>query len=148
MKFSLKSEYAILALLDMAINVDGGPIHVRAIAARRSIPVKFLEQVMSALKKAGLVESIRGAQGGYILARNPDQISLVDIIEAIEGPIAPIDCVVEGRDYRCKYMAGSCAVKDVWEDVKLAIKDVLSKSTIADLCTKSREYESALMYHI
>ena len=148
MKFSLKSEYAILALLDMGLNADKGPVHVRAIANRRSIPVKFLEQVMSSLKKAGLVESIRGAQGGYVLSRPPHQITLADIVEAIEGPIAPMDCVGEGKEYRCKYITGGCALKDVWEDVKKAIKDVLKRTTIADLCIKSREYETALMYHI
>jgi len=147
MKFSLKSEYAILALMDMGLNAEKGPVHVRAIAARRSIPLKFLEQVMSSLKKAGLVESIRGAQGGFMLARAPHEITLVEIVEAIEGPIALMDCVGEGK-YRCKYITGGCALKDVWEDVKGAIKEVLRGKTVADLCAKSKEYESALMYHI
>ena len=147
MRFSVKSEYAITALLDMATHTDKWPVHVRAIASRQAIPVRFLEQVMASLKKAGIVESIRGAQGGYVLSRDPHAINVAQIVEAIEGPITPMDCTAEAAEYRCLQMKG-CVVKEVWEDVKRAIIDVLNKATIEDMCRKKGEKENAVMYHI
>lgn len=147
MRFSLKSDYAIIALLDMALNADKGPVHVRSIALRRSIPLKFLEQVMSALKKAGLVESFRGAQGGYILARNPEKISLAQVVEAIEGPIAPMDCTIDSNEYRCRYIS-VCVLREVWKEVKQSIDNVLKKISLADICKKAKEQELTVMYHI
>src|SRR3972149_3919832 len=147
MRFSVKSEYAITAVLDMALNTDKGPAHVRAIARRQAIPVRFLEQVMASLKKAGLVESIRGAQGGYILSRDPKTINIAQIVEAIEGPITPMDCTAGLIDYRC-FQINGCVVKDVWEDVRKAITGVLSKVSIHEMCKRKREKEKPVMYHI
>ncbi|MBI5756060.1 MAG: Rrf2 family transcriptional regulator [Nitrospirae bacterium] len=147
MRFSVKSEYAVTALLDMAIHADRGPIHVRSIASRQAIPVRFLEQVMASLKKAGIVESIRGAQGGYVLSRDAKSINVAQIVEAIEGPITPMDCTAEAAEYRCLQMKG-CVVKEVWEDVKRAIIDVLNRATIEDMCKRKREREVTVMYHI
>lgn len=147
MRFSVKSEYAVIAVLDMALNADKGPIHVRAIASRQAIPVKFLEQVMASLKKAGLIESIRGAQGGYVLSRDPKTINIAQIVEAIEGPITPMDYTGGTHEYRYLHMNGY-VVKEVWEDVRKAIIDVLSRVSIEDLCTRTREQENRVMYHI
>jgi len=147
MRFSVKSEYAVIAILDIAIHTDKGPVHVRAIANRQAIPVRFLEQVMASLKKAGLVESIRGAQGGYVLSRDPGTINLAQVIEAIEGPITPMDCTAGLIDYRCLQING-CVVKDVWEDVRKAITGVLSKVSIQEMCKRKREKENPVMYHI
>lgn len=147
MRFSAKSDYAVTAVLDMALNDDKGPVHVRAIARRQVIPVRFLEQVMASLKKAGLVESIRGAQGGYILSRAPETINLAQIIEAVEGPITPMDCTAGTFEHRCLQING-CVVKDVWEDVRRAITDVLSRVSIEDMCMRKRGQERTVMYHI
>lgn len=147
MKFSVKSEYAVIAVLDMALTSDKGPVHVRAIARRQAIPVRFLEQVMASLKKAGLVESFRGSQGGYVLSRDPREISMAQIIESVEGPITPMDCAVGTLEYRCLQMHG-CVVKEVWEDVRKAMTGVLSRVSIADVCRRKKEIENAVMYHI
>lgn len=147
MRFSVKSEYAVTAVLDMALNTDKGPAHVRAIARRQAIPVRFLEQVMASLKKAGLIESIRGAQGGYVLSRDPKTISMVQIVEAIEGPITPMDYTVGTLEYRSLQMNG-CVVREVWEDVRRAITSVLSRVSIEDMCKRKREQEKTVMYHI
>ena len=147
MRFSVKSEYAVTAVLDMSINADKGPIHVRAIARRQAIPVRFLEQVMASLKKAGLVESIRGSQGGYVLSRDPKAINVAQIVEAIEGPITPMDCTNGTFEYRSLQMNGS-VIKDVWEDVRKAITGVLSTVSIEDMRKRKKEQENSVMYHI
>ena len=147
MRFSVKSDYAITAVLDMALNADKGPVHVRAIAGRQAIPVRFLEQVMASLKKAGLIESIRGAQGGYVLSRDPRTISVAQIVEAIEGPITPMDCTNGAFERKCLQING-CVVKEVWEDVRRAITGALSKVSIEDMYKKKREQEKTVMYHI
>ncbi len=147
MKFSVKSEYAVTAVLDVSGHADKGPVHVRSIASRQSIPLRFLEQVMASLKKAGIVDSIRGSQGGYILARDPKAINIAQIIEAIEGPITPVDSATDSAEYRSLHMNG-CVVRDVWDDVKRAISQVLNGVTIDDLNRKKREKEVSVMYHI
>src|SRR3989337_4400232 len=147
MRFSVKSEYAITAVLDMALNTDKGPAHVRAIARRQAIPVRFLEQVMASLKKAGLVESIRGAQGGYVLSRDPKAINVAQIVEAIEEPITHMDHPAGIPEYRHLQMNGYI-IKGVWEDVRKAISNVLSTVSIEDMCQRKRAQERTVMYHI
>src|SRR3972149_3661472 len=147
MRFSVKSEYAITAVLDMALNTDNGPAHVRAIARRQAIPARFLEQVMASLKKAGLVESIRGAQGGYVLSRDPKAINVAQIVEAIEGPITPMDHPAGMQEYRHQQLNGYI-IKGVWEEVRRAISNVLSRVSIEDMCKKQRDQERTVMYHI
>ena len=147
MKFSVKSEYAVSAVLDMALNADKGPVHVKAIAKRQAIPMRFLEQVMASLKKSGIVDSIRGAQGGYVLSRPPGLISIAHIVEAIEGPIAPVDSS-NGAFEEKGYQTNGCVIKEVWEDVKKAVAETLSKVSIDDMCRKKRERKVTVMYHI
>src|SRR3989337_706699 len=147
MRFSVKSEYAVIAILDIALHADKGPIHVRAIANRQAIPVRFLEQVMASLKKAGLVESIRGAQGGYVLSRDPKTINVAQIVEAIEGPITPMDHPAGIPEYRHLQMNGYI-IKGIWEDVRKAISNVLSAVSIEDMCKRKRDQERPVMYHI
>src|SRR3972149_11305522 len=140
MRFSVKSEYAVTAVLDVAGHADKGPVHVKSIASRQAIPVRFLEQVMAALKKAGIVESIRGAQGGYILSRDPKAINVAQIVEAIEGPITPMDHTAGIQDYRHLQMNGYI-IKGVWEEVRAAISNVLSRGSIEDMCQRKKEQE-------
>lgn len=147
MKFSVKSEYAVTAVLDVAGHADKGPVHVKSIASRQSIPVRFLEQVMASLKKAGIVDSIRGAQGGYVLARDPKTINIAQIIEAIEGPITQVESITDSAEFKSSHVNGH-VVRDVWDDVKRAISNVLNGVTIDDLNRKIREKEVSVMYHI
>lgn len=149
MKFSAKGEYGIRAVLDIALHFGEGPIQVREIARRQVIPERFLEQVMASLKKAGLVESVRGAQGGYLLTRSPARISLADVVQALEGRIAPMECVSEETLKRCEQV-DLCVVRDVWKEVQNSIVDALDSITIEDLAKKQkqREQKVASMYHI
>src|SRR6059058_3076335 len=89
MKVSLKATYGIMAALDLALHNGTSPVRAKSIARRQAIPPRFLEQVLHAMKQAGLVDSLRGAQGGYMLSRLPGEISLADIVEALDGPLAP-----------------------------------------------------------
>lgn len=148
MKFSAKSEYALRAMIDLANNLHRGVIGVREIAARQGVPERFLEQQMTTLKKAGLINSQRGAAGGVHLARNPEKISIVEIIEALEGHITPVTCVsMDSPD--CAKTA-HCAVRDLLCKVDLAVKDVLENTTLADLATRQSRYDQSKqpMYYI
>ena len=89
MKVSLKATYGIMAALDLALQNGTAPVQAKAIAKRQAIPLRFLEQVLHAMKRAGLVESVRGAQGGYTLGKNPADVSLAEIVEALDGPLSP-----------------------------------------------------------
>jgi len=152
MRFSARGEYGIQALLELALN-DGrrAPLQARTIARNQRIPLRFLEQVMSALKKAGMVESVRGSQGGYRLARNLEEIHLADILEAIEGPIIATGCISAGQA-PCWHERelGYCIVKETRETVRSAVLEALNTSTLQELCdrVKQNEQNKILMYHI
>src|SRR5256886_11794375 len=100
MKFTLGTEYGILALIELAARYGDGPVPARAIASAQGIPLRFLEHQLAALHKAGIVNSLRGANGGAALARAPSEIPISEVIDALEGPLAPMDCL-EPHDERC-----------------------------------------------
>ena len=87
MRVSLRSTYGIMAAVDLALQAGSAPIQAKSIARRQGIPARFLEQVLHAMKKAGLVSSQRGAQGGYVLSKKPSDVSVAEILEALEGPV-------------------------------------------------------------
>jgi len=144
MIFSAKCEYGIKAMLDLAINGQTRlPVQVRIISERAEIPEGFLEQIMADLRKAGLVESVRGAHGGYVLARDPEQINLADVIEAIDGPVTPGGCLREQVE---PGSATSIAViQDVWIDVRDCVMDVLSTMDLAHLREKMARRHGATL---
>lgn len=149
MKFSAKDEYATRAVLDIALHQNKGPVPVKEISERQAIPERFLEQVMAALKKAGLVESVRGSQGGYRLAKAAKDISLADVVVASEGPIVLMECIDEEREGFCDRVS-FCVIKDAWREVQASIVEVLKSVTIGDLRRKKRKKEQSRnpMYHI
>ena len=152
MRFSAKAEYGIWALLELALYEGRGPLQVRAISRKHHIPLRFLEQVMSVLKNGGLVESVRGAQGGYILARPPKEITLGEIVQNIEGTLSPMICVPEGDEKQCLQPVepSGCVLKEVWSDVRSAILSVLNGKTLYDLTVRYRAVEerTKVMFHI
>ncbi|MBI1821179.1 MAG: Rrf2 family transcriptional regulator [Nitrospirae bacterium] len=152
MRFSAKAEYGIWALLELALNEGRGPLQVRAISKRHHIPLRFLEQVMSVLKNSGFVESIRGAQGGYILARSPKEITLGQIVQSIEGTLSPMICITEGDDQQCLQPVEPphCVLKGVWKEVRSAILSVLDRLTLQELSERYRavEQKTNMMFHI
>src|SRR5258708_23987149 len=125
MIFSAKCEYGIKAMLDLSINGQPDqPVQVRVIADRAEIPEGFLEQIMADLRKAGLVESIRGAHGGYVLSKPAESINLAYGIEAIDGSVTPGGCLREEVDPRSG--TSIAVIQDTWLDVSHCVMDVLS----------------------
>jgi Rrf2 family cysteine metabolism transcriptional repressor len=136
MKLSTKGRYGLRAMIDMAQSQEKGPKATRNIAERQGISERYLEQLMVPLKRAGLVKSIRGSQGGYILGRSPEKITAGDIIRALEGPIAPVDCVNEMHPETCE-REDYCVTRILWEKVRDSVSGVLDSYTLADLAQES-----------
>lgn len=136
MKLSTKGRYGVAAMYDLAMHYGEGPISLKSVAARQGISEHYLEQLMGTLRKAGFVKSVRGAQGGYTLTKAPEIISVGDIIEVMEGPIAPVDCLLSDSTSNNDYCnrAGVCVTRGVWAKVRDSINNVLNSITLADLC--------------
>jgi len=132
-KLSTKGRYASRAMLDLALHEGEGPIMVKEIARRHSLSERYLEQLLIPLKTAGLIRGIRGARGGFILAKPPSEIRLLDIIRIMEGSTSPVECV---DDERLCTVSGTCATREVWKEMKEAIDNVLMSTTLEDLRAK------------
>ncbi|OEF98220.1 RrF2 family transcriptional regulator [Desulfuribacillus alkaliarsenatis] len=132
MKLTTRGHYGLMALAHLALKADQGPIPLRVIAASENIPEQYLEQLFVDLRKANLIKSIRGAKGGYTLARNPSDIIVGEAIRVLEGPIAPVDCL---RDHEpdCCDKTSHCATKMVWEKLKHSMVNVLDDLTLEDI---------------
>jgi Rrf2 family protein len=140
-KLSKKTEYALRALAELAIRgQEEGHVQAQELARGEKIPVKFLEQILLSLKKAGIVQSRRGAGGGYVLNRSPEGISLGEVIRRIEGPVNLLDCIAEEESEACSCTEmTTCGLRDVVIDVRDAIGRLLDGVTLADICTRTRE---------
>jgi Rrf2 family protein len=130
LKFSTRARYGMRAMLDLAIHGDDGLILLKDIASRQEISKRYLEHMMTLLRNRALVVAERGAAGGYGLARPASDITLDEIFEALEGEIAPVECV---RDRSVCSRSEDCVVRDLWCDVAGAMRGVLEGRTLADL---------------
>ena len=137
MKISTKGRYAIRLMLDLALYNTGEPISLKDAAKRQEISEKYLEQIISMLTKAGLVKSIRGAQGGYMLKKKPEEYTVGAILRVTEGSMAPVECVA-GDSVDCE-RAGSCATLQLWTKLYDAINGVIDNVTLADLVEWQKE---------
>ncbi len=137
MKISTKGDYATRALQDLAMHYDKGHISIETIAQRQALPARYLEQLLLALKRAGFLASKRGVNGGYYLAKPPREITLGQIIRAVDGPIAPIFCVTEAPREQCSQET-LCALRDVWAEVRDAVSAIVDHTTLADICERIR----------
>lgn len=135
MGFSQKCYYAIRALYELARAGEGRATKIGVIAERQNIPVKFLEAILNQLKQGGFVESRRGNEGGYLLARPADRLSIGDIIRFIEGPLLPTTCV-EGRR-GCGQSRSDCVFWPIWKDAEKALSEVYDGVTFQDLVHKT-----------
>lgn len=138
MRLTARSEYGLLALIDLGVRFGGGPVSAREVAERQGIPLKFLEQLLAALRKAGLVQAIRGARGGFTLARTPETVTVLEVVEALEGPLAPTSC---DGGHLCG-RSGACAAAGVWSRATDALRDVFLTTTLADLSARQLEYDT------
>lgn len=131
MKISTKGRYALRLMLDLAEHNTGEVVRMKSIAERQNISEKYLEQIISILNRAGYVKSTRGAQGGYRLAKSPEQYSVGMILRLTEGSLAPVSCL-EDEENMCERQE-SCATLEVWKRLDDAIKGVVDSITLADL---------------
>jgi Rrf2 family transcriptional regulator, cysteine metabolism repressor len=144
MMFSTKAEYGVRVMVELArrSGVMGGvPVPLTEIAAHDGLPLAYLEHLVARLRKAGLVDSRRGSRGGYLLARSPEEITMAEVVEALEGSIAPIECISEGSDGSIVCARESekgqeprvCPTKLLWTRVRFSIVRTLQETTLADL---------------
>jgi Rrf2 family protein len=139
MKLSTRTRYGMRAIIELAQHEGKRPLQLKAIADRQDISVKYLEQLMSLLRSAGFVRSVRGSKGGYILARSAGEIALSDIFRCLEGSVTTTECT-ENQDY-CKRSA-DCVARELWIEVEAAIQHVLSSMTLADMVNKVKAHTS------
>ena len=134
MKISTKGRYALRLMLDLSLHNTGEYITIKSIAARQEISDKYLEQIITHLSKAGYVKSVRGAQGGYRLARAPEEYTVGMILRLIEGSLSPVACL-DDEPNECS-RSSLCATLDVWVKLNEAINNVVDNITLADLVDK------------
>ena len=137
MKVSTRGDYACRALLSLAMHGDGNPTSVRDIADRTGLPQPYLEQILLALKGAGLVRSKRGVGGGYVLARPAPEITLAQIVSAVDGPIAVGDFGEPHQNGACDH-EGQCVLLAIWADVGEQMRTLLEGSPLADTAALAR----------
>ncbi|MGI6114328.1 MAG: RrF2 family transcriptional regulator [Mahellales bacterium] len=149
MRLSTKGRYGVKAMFDLAINYGKGPIALKNIAERQQISEPYLEQLIASLRRAGLVKSIRGAQGGYMLANPPDNITVGEVIRTLEGPLAPTECVIEDETTECS-RAEYCVTRLIWEKIRDSINDVIDTITLQDMVNDYNKInkKNGYMYYI
>ena len=138
MRLSTKGRYALRAMLDLALHADEGPISREDIARRQEISAFYLAQLFNKLSKAGLALSVKGPGGGYVLARCPEEISVGDIIRAVEGPIALVHCVVPEDETACPRAEG-CVARLLWKRLSKEVAELMDSITLKDLCEQAME---------
>ncbi len=132
MKLSTKGRYGLRAMLEIALQHAKGPVPIHVIAEHQNLSSRYLEQLLIPLKQNGLVKSVRGSQGGYILGREADKITVGDIIRALEGPISPVDCVNELNPDECD-RAEFCVTRRIWSKLRDSMNQVLDSYSLEDL---------------
>ncbi len=139
MKLSNRSQYGVRALFDIAYYGEGKTIQIHEISKRQGIPRRFLEQIFFILKKAGIIDSIRGPKGGYLLHQAPHEISVGDIIRILEGPIEPVPCTTMEEDGSTCHYIDKCVTRKVWEGAGNLLTEYFDSITLEDLCLRANE---------
>jgi Rrf2 family transcriptional regulator, cysteine metabolism repressor len=146
-KLSIRSDYGARAVVDLARRYGEGPVQSAEIAAREAIPEAYLEQLLTSLRRAGLIRSSRGPRGGHELARDPATITFADVIGALEGPFLSLDCL-GGAEPAAEGATTAAITREVWQDVADAAHRILRATTIEALVERQRAREQRAMYHI
>lgn len=142
MKLSTKGRYGLRAIVDLAINGEEDAVALSGIAERQGISISYLEQLIAKLKKAGIVTSIRGAQGGYFLAKKPEDISVGEILRALEGDLNPVNCSeIIGNGESCSG-ADLCVTKYVWMRISDSINNAVDTIMLSELIEESKKVRS------
>jgi Rrf2 family iron-sulfur cluster assembly transcriptional regulator len=135
MKLGTRGRYAVMAMVDLARHGDGSPVSLAEIAERQEISLSYLEQLFAKLRRGGLVKSVRGPGGGYVLARHRDDMRISDIILAVDEPIRAVRCT-PGAAAGCRGDRSRCLTHDLWEELSNQIHLYLSSVTLGDVCEK------------
>src|SRR4051812_4956726 len=158
MRLSTKSRYGLRALFDIAYHCGSAPAQIQDISRRQQISPRYLEQIFQHLKRAGILKSKRGPQGGYCLAKKLDEITVLDILNATEQDILLVECAGENAKRRksraeCHFM-GDCVTQTVWKDASMLLNDHFAGMTLQTLCQRGqemgikREQDHKFMYYI
>ncbi|MCM8786184.1 MAG: Rrf2 family transcriptional regulator [Candidatus Omnitrophica bacterium] len=149
MKFTTKTRYGIRGLIELGLNYKGRPVLVKEIAKRQNISERYLEHIMLALKKGGILRSIKGGKGGYMFLKDPSEIKISQIIEILEGPLSPVECV-EKKEV-CK-RSDYCVARELWCEIKNKILKYLESITLKKLIEKQKkkngDKENVFFYEI
>ena len=147
MRLTMKGDYGLRAMIDLAAHYGKGPIPSAEIAKRQLIPEHFLDQLLITLRRADLLKSQRGPQGGHMLAHPPSQITMLDVLHALEGVTAPMDCVPQPS--ACQLSPG-CALRDIWSQIDTFATQLLSATTLEQLAARhtTPDQEREAMYYI
>lgn len=132
MKVSTKGRYGLRAIVDLAAHESEGQVSLKSVAERQGLSENYLEQLFSSLKKSGLVKSVRGAQGGYLLAKATYKITVGDVLRSLEGTLCPVDCIDPDVPTSCE-RSDKCVTADVWVKLRDKINEVVDSITLADL---------------
>ena len=136
MKLSTKTRYGMRAMVDLALHYEKGPVLLKDIAERQEVSMKYLDHIISTLKANGLIENAKMRHGGYILSKPPSRIETHEIIKAVEGSLALVECV---DDPKICHRADFCATLNLWKKLKRSMRDVLEGVTLEDLAKEQRE---------
>ena len=139
MNLSTRSRYGARALVELAAHSGDGPVHLEALAGSQDIPLRYLAAIVRDLKRAGLVRSVRGAHGGYLMGRKPAEVRLLDVVRCLEGSLATVPCV---NDPGFCDRRDQCVTREVWAKVDDAIAEVLGSVTLQDLVDRRAEMKS------
>ncbi|MBN1139240.1 MAG: Rrf2 family transcriptional regulator [Anaerolineae bacterium] len=136
MKISAKEQYGLRAVAELAARHGDGPVSLNEVAQAQGVSLAYLEQIVPLLRDAGLIVSTRGAKGGYELARSPQNMTVGDVLRALEGDILPVLCVQHDDDMRPCERIGTCAARAVWQQVHDRVTETLDRMWLADLSTE------------
>ena len=147
MKLSTKGRYGTRLMLDLALHYGEGPVFLKDVAERQEISEKYLGHLISPLKATGLINSTRGAHGGYTLAKPPQQITLGEVIQAVEGNLTLVECVTAPN---VCHRVSFCVTRDIWEEIGEKMMGVLDSTTLQDIVDRQRQKQKLhpLMYSI
>lgn len=140
MKISTKGRYALRLMVDLAISEQTDPVSLKDVALRQGLSDKYLEQIVTPLARAGMVRSVRGAGGGYLLTRKPEDYTVGDILRPLEGDLAPVECATDAAYCeRC----GECVTLELWQEIHRAVSQVVDNTTLADLVARARQKQNS-----
>ena len=146
MKLSTRARYGLRAMFELALSYEKGPVLMQTIAENQELSLKYLHALLTTLKGAGLVRSVRGARGGYMLTKPPSEIRIGEVVMVLEGSLSPVECV---NDRRICKRAESCVTRGVWRELGEVVERTLSGLTLDDLIARMKKKDTApQMYHI